>query len=99
MRYGETGGSWVVYQMPVKGQPAGMNAVCRQREWEAMESARPGYYTLIRAGIANEGEAERLARGTSGDRPVREARKSPFGGDAGAAKAEPPGPASSAPGT
>jgi hypothetical protein len=96
MRYAEAVGSWVVYQMPVKGQPGGMNAVCGQREWEAMEAARPGYYTLVRAGIANEGEAERLARGTSGDRPTREARRSPFGGDP---KAEPPGPASSAPGT
>lgn len=99
MRYGETGGAWVVYQMPVKGQPAGMNAVCRQKEWEAMESARPGYYTLIRAGITNEGEAERLARGTSGDRPPREARKSPFSGPDAAASPPPADPASSAPGT
>lgn len=32
-----------------------------------MDRARPGYYMLIQAGIANEGEAERLARGTSGE--------------------------------
>jgi hypothetical protein len=44
-----------------------MNAVCEQSEWDEMERARPGYHTLIRAGITNEGEAERLARGTSGD--------------------------------
>ena len=36
-------------------------------EWAAMEQARPGYYALLRAGIENETEAERLARGTSGD--------------------------------
>jgi len=34
---------------------------------DAMELARPGYYKLVRAGITNEAEAERLARGTSGD--------------------------------
>jgi hypothetical protein len=59
--------SWVVYQSAVKGQPAGPNAVCDQAEWEALEAAAPGQNRLIRAGIASEGEAERLARGTSGD--------------------------------
>ena len=75
MRYAESVGSWVVYQMPVKGHPAGLAAVCGQREWDAMESSRPGYYTLVRAGIVNEGEAERLARGTAGDRPRGSGRK------------------------
>ena len=54
--------SWVVYRMTIHGKPTGMNAVCEQREWEAMELAQPGYHTLILAGITNEGEAERLAR-------------------------------------
>ena len=62
--------SWVVYRVTIKGQTAGPNAVCEQAEWDAMERDRPGLHTLIRAGIATEGEAERLARGTSGD-PVR----------------------------
>ena len=57
---------WVVYLMPVKKCPDGMRAVCEQGEWEAMELARPGVCTLIRSGITNEGEAERLARGASG---------------------------------
>ncbi len=61
---------WVVYKMAVRGNPDGMNAVCEQGDWDAMELAKPGQHTLIRAGITNEGEAERLARGTSGD-PVR----------------------------
>ena len=52
--------------MPVKGSPDGMRAVCEQGEWDAMELANPGAKTLIRGGIANEGEAERLARGASG---------------------------------
>jgi hypothetical protein len=59
--------SWVVYKMPLHKNPAGVNAVCEQSEWEAMELARPGYHTLIQAGITSEGEAERLARGTAGD--------------------------------
>jgi len=62
---------WVVYKMTVRGRPEGMNAVCEQSEWEAMERAQPGQHTLIQSGISNEGEAERLARGTSGDAKVR----------------------------
>ena len=58
---------WVVYLMTLHNHQGGMNAVCEQSEWDEMERARPGYHTLIRAGITNEGEAERLARGTSGD--------------------------------
>ena len=54
--------SWVVYRMTIHGKPTAMNAVCEQSEWEAMELAAPGYHTLSRAGITNEGEAERLAR-------------------------------------
>jgi hypothetical protein len=61
---------WVVYQALGSGKLDGMNAVCEQSEWEAMELAQPGKQKLIKAGITNEGEAERLARGTSGD-PVR----------------------------
>jgi hypothetical protein len=58
---------WVVYQSAIKGQPSGPNAVCDQGEWEAMEAVAPGLNRLIRGGITSEGEAERLARGTSGD--------------------------------
>lgn len=61
---------WVVYQMAGKGSTSGGTAVCTQDEWDAMEIARPGHHTLVRERIANEAEAERLARGTSGD-PVR----------------------------
>ena len=59
--------TWVVYRMTLRGKPAGVNAVCEQAEWDALELSRPGYHTLVRAGIRNEGEAERLARGTAGD--------------------------------
>ncbi|HVK17638.1 MAG TPA: hypothetical protein VM533_11875 [Fimbriiglobus sp.] len=58
---------WVVYRMSVKGSADGANAVCTQAEWDVLELARPGHHALLRAGIGSEAEAERLARGTSGD--------------------------------
>jgi hypothetical protein len=67
MRKVEKVESWVVYRMTLHGKADGMNAVCEQGEWEAMEQERPGYHHLVQAGITNEGEAERLARGTAGD--------------------------------
>jgi hypothetical protein len=70
-----TTGRWVVYQMPVKGSPEGVRGICEQWEWEAMELARPGVNTLIQGGIANEGEAERLARGSSGETKPRTATR------------------------
>jgi hypothetical protein len=66
--------AWVVYSMPVKGNPDQMRAVCAQAEWEAMGPARSSLYTLVLGGIANEGEAERLARGSSGAARPRGAR-------------------------
>jgi hypothetical protein len=62
---------WVVYKMTLHGKHEPLNAVCKQSEWDAMELARPGYYTLVRAGITSENEADRLARGTSGDAKPR----------------------------
>ncbi len=59
--------SWVVYQSAVKGEPTGPRAVCEQEEWTAMELANPGHNRLIQSGFSSEGEAERLARGTSGN--------------------------------
>ena len=68
--------SWVVYQTPRAGKTDGLKAVCSQAEWDAMEAARPGYHTLVRAGIRSEGEAEWLARGTSGD-PIPKGDRAP----------------------
>ena len=62
--------SWVVYRMTLKGTAQGVGAVCEQREWEAIEAAKPGYHALLQAGIASEGEAERLARATSAEELV-----------------------------
>jgi hypothetical protein len=62
---------WVVYKMTLHGKQEQLNAVCKQSEWDAMELARPGYHTLVRAGITSENEADRLARGTCGDTKPR----------------------------
>ena len=67
--------AWVVYQAAVKGMEQGPRAVCDQGEWDALEAAAPGVNRLIRGGITNEAEAERLARGTSGDAVPRGAAK------------------------
>jgi hypothetical protein len=67
--------AWVVFRMTLHGKRTGVNAVCEQREWDEMEARQPGYHTLVRAGIANEGEAERLARGTAGDQLSSRARR------------------------
>ena len=60
--------SWVVYLMAVRGQATGVRAVCEQGEWEAIERSQPGRHTLLRSGIATEGEAEQSAR--RGDWPA-----------------------------
>jgi hypothetical protein len=64
--------SWVVYRMTLHQGTFGGNVVCEQREWDALEQSRPGFHLLVRAGIATEQEAERLARGTAGDTPIRQ---------------------------
>lgn len=79
MRPSEAGG-WVVYLMPLKAGQDPVRAICSQAEWEAMDRAKPGHFTLVQGGLANEGEAERLARGRSGETPAR--------GDKGRAVAE-----------
>lgn len=62
--------AWVVYKMHLAGA-TGPNAVCEQAEWEQMERINPGYHTLVRADIASEPEAERLARESPGGTAVR----------------------------
>jgi hypothetical protein len=71
MRPTEVCMAWVVYRMTLSKGKVGGNVVCEQREWEAIERAQPGFHLLIRAGIGSEQEAEKLARGTSGDTPSR----------------------------
>ena len=66
--------TWVVYSMPLRASDTPMRFICEQSEWDAMNLAKPGYYSLIQAGIENEGEAERLARGTAGEAKSRTAK-------------------------
>ena len=66
MRKTDESALWVAYRMTIKGKPQ-MNAVCKQAEWDAMERVSPGHHTLIRGGIVNESEAERLARSSPVD--------------------------------
>ena len=46
--------------MTLHGKKAPVSAVCEQCEWDALQLARPGYHTLVRAGIASEGEDIRV---------------------------------------
>ncbi len=62
--------AWVVFRMTIHGKNSEMSAVCEQAEWDAMELAEPGHYTLVQAGITNEGEAERLARNGNTSQPT-----------------------------
>jgi hypothetical protein len=62
--------SWVVYRTKLPGKELVLNVVCEQSEWELMERSESGRYTLVREKIPSEAEAERLARGTSGDTKI-----------------------------
>ena len=66
MRETEKFETWVVYEA-VQGGDTGRKSVCRQSEWEAIDSRHPGHNKLVQGGITNETDAEKLARGTSGD--------------------------------
>jgi hypothetical protein len=71
MRSASEAKSWAVYQIAPRGNEPVTNAMCDQRDWEQIEKSSNGRCTLIRGNITNEGEAERLARGTSGDTKPR----------------------------
>jgi len=88
MRPRELRVTWVVYRMTLPKQAVGGNVVCEEAEWDAIELARPGYHTLLYSGIKTEQEAEKLARGTAGDRFGRGSGRTP----PPAAPPEPPVP-------
>ena len=67
-------GEWAVYLMPVRGCPDGLRGVCPQDEWEALDRAKPGVFTLVQGHLTSEGQAEQLARGRSGEKPTRAQR-------------------------
>ena len=53
---------WVVYEPIVQGFASGSHVVCEQSEWDALQRDDPAGRLLVRAGIASEAEADRLAR-------------------------------------
>jgi hypothetical protein len=61
---------WVVYES-VDGPRTGMKSVCDEDEWESLTAAKTTNVKLIKKGIGSESEAEKLARGNSGDRKPR----------------------------
>jgi hypothetical protein len=75
MRKAEAMVTWVVYQVTIHGRQDAVNAVCEQAEWEALQARKPGHHKLVRSGITTETEAEKLARGTSGDTRSSRARR------------------------
>ncbi len=66
MRKTEPEESWAVYEVIV-GKQAGRRVMCRLSQWEAIAASQPTANVLIQSGITSESEAEKLARGTSGD--------------------------------
>ena len=89
MRKIEQPQQWVVYER-VEGDQSGMRLVCHQSEWELVETRHPGLNKLVRNGIDSETEAEKLARGTSGDAKDRGKKRQSIFNSANGAK--PPAP-------
>ena len=67
MRYTEQNRTWVVYEERSPGKPK-RTLVCEQADWDTLLQSHSTRVVLIQGAIANEGEAERLAR--SGAVPV-----------------------------
>jgi hypothetical protein len=42
---------WAIYRTSIGGKSPGVNVVCEQAEWDRLELAHPGQYTLVRSGI------------------------------------------------
>jgi hypothetical protein len=61
--------TWVVYKRTLTHQKVQTEslAVCEQSEWDELEAAGPGIHVLVQAGFTVESDAEKAARGTSGD--------------------------------
>src|SRR4051812_19990396 len=67
--------AWVVYET-VAGTHVGMRCVCTEQEWKDIEARELSRNRIVKGGIVDENEAEKLARGTSGDaHSARSARR------------------------
>ena len=79
MRESEKVEKWVVYET-LTGPNAGRKSVCTAGEWKSLECSKPGDLQLVKEGIVNENDAEKLARGTSGDKkPPQQKPRPSFG--------------------
>ena len=67
---------WVVYET-LTGPNIGMKSVCTASDWQAIQLRSPGHNQLVMEGITDETEAEKLARGTSGDLKPRQKKVRP----------------------
>ena len=70
MRHSKEAPKWVVYETML-GPNAGRKCVCTAGDWSVLTASKPGENRLIMEGIANENDADKMARGTSGDKPPR----------------------------
>ena len=61
---------WIVYET-VAGPKAGMRSICSSGEWSSLNDREPGQHQIVKSDILDETEAEKFARGTSGDTPPR----------------------------
>ena len=61
--------TWVVYKRVLiyLQQETEFLAIRTQAEWEKLDGDGPGIHTLVQGGFATEADAEKFARGTSGD--------------------------------
>jgi hypothetical protein len=76
MRRSEEAPKWVVYET-ITGPDSGRKSVCTAADWSALMESKPDENRLVMEGIANENEADKLARGTSGDKPPRVQKQRP----------------------
>lgn len=67
---------WVVYETLV-GPNAGRRSVCTAGEWTTIQLNAPDQNQLVMEGITDETDAEKLARGTSGDLKPRQKKFRP----------------------
>jgi hypothetical protein len=70
MRKPEADELWAVYQVAA-GKQAGTRVMCPQSQWEELTLNQPNANVLIQDRIASESDAEKLARGTSGDAKLK----------------------------
>ena len=61
---------WVVYEV-LTGPMTGTKSMCTTSDWTAQQARDPSKGRMIKEDIVLENDAEKLARGTSGDAVAR----------------------------